>query len=71
MTRLYAKGCEPEGLFRRGENLARVRLEREHGERRPESPGDAPAFLDNGAVTQMDAIEVADGDHRAPRIRGR
>ena len=71
MARLYAEGREPEGLVGGGQNLTRVRLEREHGERRPEIPGDAPALLDDGTVTQVNAIEIADGDHRAPRIRGR
>ena len=68
---LDAEGCEPEGLVGRRQHLARVRLEGEHGERRPEGAGDALAFFDDGAVAQVDAVEVADGDHRAPRVCGR
>ena len=70
MTGLDPEGREPEGLVRSGEHLARVWFEGEHGEWRLKSAGDAPAFLDNGAVTQMDAVEITDGDHRAPRICG-
>ena len=71
MPGLDPKRREPEGLLRRREHLARVRLEGEHGERRAEGAGNAPAFLDHRAMAQMDAVEIADGDHRAPRVCGR
>ena len=71
MAGLDPERREPEGLLRGGEHLARVGLEGEHGERRAEGARDAPAFLDDRAMAQMDAIEIADGDHRAPRVCGR
>ena len=43
MAGLDPKRREPEGLFRGRQYLAGVRLEGEHGERRAEGAGDAPA----------------------------
>ena len=71
MTCLDPERREPEGLIGSRKHLARVRLEGEHGERCPEGAGDSPAFLHDSAVAQMDAVEIADGDHRAPRVCGR
>ena len=71
MAGLGPKGCESEGLLGGGENLARVGLEGEHGERRAEGARNALTLLDDRAMTQVDAIEIADGDHRAPRVCGR
>ena len=55
----------------RSQHLARVRLEGEHGKRRAEAAGDARALLDDRTVAQMDPVEIADGDDRALRVRGR
>ena len=68
---LEAEGREPEGFARGGQDLARVRLEGEHGKRRAEGPCDARAFLDHRAVAEMDPVEIADGDDRAARVCGR
>ena len=68
MTCLDPERREPEGLIGSRKHLARVRLEGEHGERCPEGAGNSPAFLHDSAVAQMDTVEIADGDHRAPRV---
>ena len=68
---LEAEGREPEGFVRGGQHLARMRLEGEHGKRRAEGARDARAFLDHRAVAEVDPVEIADGDDRAARVRGR
>ncbi len=62
---------EPELRAVRAEKAARMRLEG-HGEA-PACRGRAPirrAAVDHGAVAEMDAVEIAHGDHRPAGDRG-
>ena len=61
--RLDPERREPGRRLVGGQDLARVRLEGDHPERRAERPRLLARAGDQGAMTPMHAIEVADRDH--------
>ncbi len=56
------RGQSRRRLLRR-QDLARMRLEGDHAERRAEVAGPRPRGLDQGAVAAVHAVEIADRDH--------
>ena len=52
---------QAEGRRVRGEDLARVRLEGQHAERRADLRPGCPREVDHRLVAQVDTVEIADG----------
>ena len=62
--RLDPEGREPEGRRVGREEAARVRLEGQDGSGRAQDLGQAAGLGDHLLVATVDAVEIADGDHR-------
>lgn len=66
-ARLDPEGGQPGRRARRGQDLARVRLEGDHAERRAQRPRLLARGPDQRAVAAVHAVEVADRDHAMER----
>ena len=67
---LLREGREARGRLARGEELARQRLEGEHGGRQPPARRGAPQLAEHRRVAAMHAVEASHGD-RAVAAGGR
>ena len=65
--RLDPEGREPGRRLLRRQDLARMRLEGDHTERRAEGSGLLARAGDQRAMAPMHAVEVADRDHAVQR----
>ena len=69
---LVALVGQPEQRLLRAEEAARMRLEGQRRRRPAERARALPRGRDHGPVAAVDAVEIADGDHRAAqRMAGR
>src|SRR6185437_7653681 len=66
---LDAKGRQAERRGVRLEDAARMRLEGEDGVRRVGDTRQRACLGDDELMTEMDAVEIADGDDAAARVR--
>ena len=69
----YFRGLAPKrAQSERGdiglEDGTRVRLERQHAPGQSRRGGNGPGFADDGLVSPVHTVEIADGNHRTPML---